>query len=98
MLGWGSDRLVAATLVAMVSGCTDMGEPPGRDGAESCVPLTYKEIRQRCYETFTACLDTRIQSIRSGTAKHSMCDVCRDVCMRKNGAWPASVDGRPCVP
>ena len=94
--------LVVTALVLLTTGCTESGEPPGRGGEGSAgqcpAPLSYKEIKERCKEGFTKCLDSRIQSIPSGTAGHSMCHVCRDECMQNQGEWPAFLDdGRPCL-
>lgn len=87
--------------VMLVAGCTEAGGPPGTGGGGTELqcpqPLSYKEIRERCNEAFSKCLESRIQSIPSRTHGHSLCHVCQDVCMQNQGEWPEVLDdGRPC--
>lgn len=94
-------RTMAIPIVMLSAGCTESGEPPGSGGggvAGQCpAPRSYKEIKERCNEAFTKCLESRIQSIRSETMGHSLCHICRDECMQNQGEWPDFLaDGRPC--
>jgi hypothetical protein len=89
--------MLAAATLALTTRCTEGNEP--REGVggnvEQCLP--YEEVRHRCNEAFNECLNSPIQSIRSGTSGHSLCHACQDVCMQKNGTWPDRLrDGRPC--
>jgi hypothetical protein len=89
--------LLAAAILVLATRCTE--EDALLKGAgksvEECLP--YEEVRKRCTQAFAECLDSPIQSVRSGTSGHSLCHVCQDVCMQENGVWPARLrDGRPC--
>lgn len=89
--------LVASAVLALTIRCTEGDEPLERAGknVEQCLP--YEEVRKRCNQAFSNCLDSPIQSIPSETSGHSLCHVCQDVCMQKNGIWPDRLrDGRPC--
>ncbi len=87
----GPRFLVALVIWGAVTGCSSLDDPP-RGG--QCLP--YPELKKRCDEAFSKCLDGSIQDIWSGTYGHSMCHVCKDVCMRQYGVWPDEVDDRPC--
>jgi hypothetical protein len=75
----------------LVAGCSSLDDPP--EGGQ-CLP--FAEAQKKCDEAFTACLGTRIQSIRGGTAGHSQCHTCRDLCMQNGGSWPDQAMGRRC--
>lgn len=93
-------RSVMFVLAALLTGCTELGEPPGSGDSGNlvqCVPeLPYHEKKRRCDEQFKLCLDSPIQSIRSGRFGHSQCWPCKDVCMQSNGVWPETFNGNPC--
>jgi hypothetical protein len=82
---------VRITMLSVIMGCSSHDDPPG---GGQCLP--YPQVKKRCDAAFKDCLDSPIQDIRSETFGHSMCSVCKDVCMRMNGVWPGEVDGRPC--
>jgi hypothetical protein len=87
--------ILAATVLALTTRCTDEDWRAGQNQPIECLP--YAEVRKRCNEAFNDCLDSPIQSIPSETRGHSLCHVCQDVCMQKNGVWPDRLlDGRPC--
>jgi hypothetical protein len=89
--------LLTSAILALATGCTEEDEFLAGAGknVEACLP--YEEVQKRCYQAFAQCLDSPIQSIRSGTSGHSMCHICQDVCMQGNGVWPDRLrDGRPC--
>jgi hypothetical protein len=88
---WGLQNLAKLIIWSTVAGCSSLDDPPG---GGQCLP--YPQLTRRCNEAFNKCLDSAIQSIWSETYGHSMCHVCKDVCMRQNGVWPDEVDDRPC--
>jgi len=87
----GLHFLAKPIIWATVAGGSSLDDPPG---GGQCLP--FEEAQKKCGEAFTACLGTRIQSIRSGTAGHSQCHTCRDLCMQNGGIWPDKALGRPC--
>jgi hypothetical protein len=89
--------LLAASTLVLTTRCTEEKESPeeARASAEQCLP--YEEVKNRCNRALNDCLDSPIQSIGSWTSGHSLCLICKDVCMQKNGVWPDKLwDGRPC--
>lgn len=87
--------VLAAAALALTTRCTEEDRLTRQHQSIECLP--YEEVRKRCNQAFTDCLDSRIQSIRSDTSGHSLCHVCQDVCMQNNAVWPDRLwDGRPC--
>jgi hypothetical protein len=78
-------------LLGSMGGCSFMDEPPE---IGQCLP--YPELKRRCDEAFTNCLDSPIQSIPGDKRGHSQCYPCRDLCMRGNGVWPDLALNKPC--
>jgi hypothetical protein len=87
----GLQVLAKLIIWGAVAGCSSLDDPP--EGGQ-CLP--YPQLKKRCDMAFSQCLDSSIQGIWSETYGHSMCHVCKDVCMRQNGVWPDAVDDRPC--
>lgn len=94
-------RLLGTTLLALAIACSAFDPPDegGRAGTGQCpAPLSYEEVKERCNEAFTECLETHVQSKPGGLWGHSRCIDCRDECMRQKGIWPQRLlTGKPCL-
>jgi hypothetical protein len=87
--------LLSAGLCLLLVACASKED--WQDIEDCPVPLSNEELKRRCNAAFNRCLETRIQGIDSETWGHSLCPICRDMCMQQKGVWPDKLrDGRPC--